>query len=108
MRSISPDRDSAMAERFVQSHIRNLPLFEQLSPPQIGVMSGIVQVLRFEPGQLLVQEAQPTQGLFLFVSGRGLLTRRMPDSTEEIVSAVAAGQYVDEEALYSAGIEAAS
>ena len=40
-----------MAERFVHAHIRNLPLFEQLSPPQIGVVASIVQVLRFEPGQ---------------------------------------------------------
>src|SRR5664279_316709 len=108
MRSITPDRDAAMAERFVQSHIRNLPLFEQFSPPQIGVLASVVQVLRFEPGQLIFQEAQPTHGLFLFVSGRGLLTRRAPDGTEEIVGAVAAGQYVDEEALYSSGIESAS
>ena len=90
-----------MAERFVQSHIRNLPLFEQLSPPQIGVLANIVQVLRFEPGQLVVQEGQPTQGLFLFVSGRGILTRRAPNGMEESIGSVESGQYVDEIALYA-------
>src|SRR5689334_20966088 len=97
-----------MAERFVQSHLRNLPLFEQLSPPQIGVVANIVQVLRFEPGQLVVQEGQATQGLLLFVSGRGLLTRHAPNGIEETVGSVETGQYVDEIALYTTGVETAS
>ena len=80
-----------MAERFVQSHIRNLPLFEPLSPQQIAVVAGIVQVLRFEPGQLVVQEGQPTQGLMLFVSGRGILTRRAPNGMEERAGTVEPG-----------------
>ncbi len=94
-----------MAERFIQSHIRQLPLFEQLSPPQIGVLSGIVQLLRLEPGTLALQEGQPTQGLLLFVSGRGVITRYAPDGTQESAGVVAAGQFIDEDALYMAGVE---
>ena len=94
-----------MAERFVQSHIRNLPLFEPLSPQQIAVVAGIVQVLRFEPGQLVVQEAQPTQGLMLFVSGRGILTRRSADGMEDRAGTVEPAQYIDEAALYKTGVE---
>ncbi|HVU10633.1 MAG TPA: cyclic nucleotide-binding domain-containing protein [Phototrophicaceae bacterium] len=97
-----------MAERFVQSHIRNLPLFQQLTPPQIGVLANVVQVLRFDPGQLVVQEGQPDQGLLLFVSGRGILTRYAPNGAQETVGAVTAGQYIDEPALYTAGVEALS
>src|SRR3954453_20765524 len=97
-----------MAERFVQSHIRNLPLSAQMSPPQIGVLASIVQVVRFEPGQLVYAEGQPTQGLFLFVSGRGILTRRAPNGVEETFGTVEPGYYVDEDALYSAGYETAT
>ncbi|MFN8450803.1 MAG: cyclic nucleotide-binding domain-containing protein [Anaerolineae bacterium] len=97
-----------MAEHFVQAHIRRLPLFEQLSPPQIGVLAGIVHVLRFEPGQLVFQEGQPNEGMVVFVSGRGILTRRAPNGVEESVGAVEAGQYVDEVALYSSGVEETS
>jgi Cyclic nucleotide-binding domain len=97
-----------MAERFVHSHIRNLPLFEQLSPPQIGVLANIAQVLRFDPGQLVLQQGQPTQGLLLFVSGRGILTQRAPNGMEETVGAVESGQYIDEIALYTSGVETAS
>ncbi len=95
-----------MAMPFVQSHIRNLPLFQQLTPPQIGVLANIVQVLRFDPGQLVVQEGQPDQGLLLFVSGRGVLTRYAPNGAEETVGAVTPGQYIDESALYNQGVEA--
>ncbi|MEP7293224.1 MAG: Crp/Fnr family transcriptional regulator, partial [Chloroflexota bacterium] len=94
-----------MAERFVQSHIRQLPIFEQLSPPQMGVLSSIVQLLRLEPGTLALQEGQPTQGMLLFVSGRGVLTRYAPDGTQESVGVVEAGQYIDEDALYAVGVE---
>lgn len=97
-----------MAERFAQAHIRRLPLFERLSPPQVGVLAGIVQVLRFEPGQLIVQEGQPTVGMFVFVSGRGILTRRAPNGMDEAVGSVEAGQYADEMALYTTGIEESS
>lgn len=94
-----------MAERFIQSHIRQLPLFEQLSPQQIGILSGIVQLLRLEPGMLALQEGQPTQGMLLFVSGRGVITRQAPDGSRESAGVVTAGQYIDEDALYAAGVE---
>ncbi len=97
-----------MAEHLVQSHIRSLPLFEQLSPPQVGVVARIAQVLRFEPGQLVFQEGQPTQGLMLFVSGSSILTRRAANGLEERIGAVASGQYINETALYTAGVESAS
>lgn len=97
-----------MAEHLVQAHIRGLPLFERLSPPQVSVVARVAQVLRFEPGQLVFQEGQPTQGLFQFVSGSGVLTRRAPNGVEDRVGTVSGGQYINETALYSAGVETAS
>lgn len=97
-----------MADRFVQSHIRNLPLFEQMSAEQIRLLSTIVQVARLESGQTVFQENQPTQGMFLFVGGRGILTRRLPNGMEDRVGMVESGQYIDEEALYGEGFETAS
>ena len=108
MKTTIPTEYRAMAEQFVQSHIRNLPLFEQLTTPQIGVIAALTVVLRFEPGQLVVQEGQPTQGLFLFAGGRGILTRRSSSGMEDRVGAVEAGQYLDETALYDSGYENAS
>ena len=94
-----------MAEQFVQTHIRNLPIFGQLTTPQIGVIAALTAVLRFEPGQLVVQEGQPTQGLFLFAGGRGILTRRSSAGMEDRVGTVESGQYIDETALYDSGYE---
>ncbi len=91
--------------RFVQSHLRRLPLFARLDEEQLNAVASIVQVARVEPGTLLVQQGQPAQALFLFVSGRALLTRRAADGVEEQVGSVGAGQYVGEETLYMERIE---
>ena len=64
-----------MPERFVQSHIRNLPLFQRLTPQQLAAMAEAFQVLRFEPNEVIFRQGQPSQGMFVFVSGRGVLTQ---------------------------------
>jgi len=98
----------ATSERFVQNHLRALPLFERLSPDQLAVVARSFQVLRYEPGQLVFQQGQPTQGMFVFVSGRGILTRRGANGFEEQIGQVTGGQYLNEMALYRPGIETAS
>jgi hypothetical protein len=91
--------------RFVQSHLRRLPLFARLDEEQLNAVAGIVQVARVEPGTLLVQQGQPAQALFLFVSGRALLTRMAPDGVEEQVGSIGVGQYIGQETLYMERIE---
>lgn len=94
-----------MNNRFVLSHIRRLPIFERVAPEQLPLIANIAQVMRAEPGTRLVQQGQPAQALYLFVSGRALLTQLNAQGIEEQVGAVGEGQYVGEEALYSERIE---
>lgn len=98
----------ATSGRFVQNHLRALPLFERLSADQLAVVAQAFQILRYEPGQLVFQQGQPTQGMFVFVSGRGILTRRGANGFEEQIGQVTGGQYLNEMALYRPGIETAS
>jgi membrane protein YdbS with pleckstrin-like domain len=94
-----------MNNRFVLSHIRRLPLFERVASEQLPAIATIVQIVRAEPGMLLVKQGQPAQAMFLFVSGRALLTRLNHQGIEAQVGSVGEGQYVGEEALYSERIE---
>lgn len=96
------------SDHFVLNHLRNLPLFERLSPSQLGLVANAFQVIRYEPGQLVFQQGQPTRGMMVFVSGRGILTRIGADGLEDRVGSVETGQYVNERALYSEGAETAS
>ncbi len=96
------------SDPFIQRHIRNLPLFERLSPEQLEALARIGEVIQLQPGQLAFQQNQPTRGLMMFIAGRGVLTRLNANGIEEPVGAVEAGQYINETALYSTTRESAS
>ncbi len=97
-----------MAERFVQSHIRNLPLFQRLTAPQLAEIAGAFQVLRFEPNEVVFRQGQPSQGMFVFASGRGVLTQVGADGVERPVGGVGEGKHVNETALFTDGVENAT
>lgn len=89
-----------MSDRFVIGHLRQLPPFERLSPQQLGLLASVTQVMRYEPGAAIFTEGQPALGMYVFVSGRGMLTRRNAQGFEEQLAYVAAGQYINEASLY--------
>jgi CRP-like cAMP-binding protein/membrane protein YdbS with pleckstrin-like domain len=98
-----------MSARFVQTQIKSLPMFELLTPEQLSLVASAFQIIRFEPGEYLFQQGQPTQGLFVFVSGRATLVRLGADRyTEERLGDVIGGQYINEASLFEAGVESAS
>ncbi|MBK8022758.1 MAG: cyclic nucleotide-binding domain-containing protein [Chloroflexi bacterium] len=89
-----------MSDPFLITHLKNLPLFTQLTQPQLSLIAEITQVHRLAPGTLVAQEGQPSTGMIVFVSGRALITRRRGDGFEEQIGAVGGGQYFNEASLY--------
>lgn len=94
-----------MTERFVQSQIKRMLLFERLPDDQLQLVAGAFQVLRFEPGSVVFREGQAAQGLFYFVSGRGVLTHWEPNPSGQMVEVpigeVGPNQFLGESALFS-------
>lgn len=94
-----------MSERFVQSQIKRMLLFERLPEDQLQLVAAAFQVLRFEPGAVVFREGQASQGLFYFVSGRGVLTHWQPNEqglmVEVPVGEVGQNQFVGENALFT-------
>lgn len=72
------------------------------------MVARIVDVVRYEPGQIVFRQGEPTRGLILFVSGRGELTRMTAQGGEVPIGWVEAGQYLNESALYSQSFESAN
>lgn len=89
-----------MADRFVVSHLRRLPLLARLSPEQLEYVANAAQVLRFEAGELVFKEGQPNAGLFFFVSGRGVLSQAGANGQSFEIGTVSPGHYVNESALF--------
>jgi hypothetical protein len=90
-----------MADRFVLSHIKRFPLFERLTPQQLEAVANAVQVLRYQPGEIIFTQGQPATGAVIFASGRGELTQVGADGVNRQVGVVEAGEYLNEAALFS-------
>jgi hypothetical protein len=96
------------ADPFVVSRLRTLPLFAQLTPPQLALVASIAQRHALPAGTLALGQGQPSMGALLLVSGRGVFTRHRADGAEEQVAVMEAGQYVNEASLFSARTEPVS
>jgi membrane protein YdbS with pleckstrin-like domain len=89
-----------VADPFVVSHVRRLPLFTYLSPEQLDVVASAFQRRRYAPGERLYSLGENSQGLYLFVSGGGRILRAGPDGIEREVGQVQSGAYVGETSLF--------
>ncbi|NWG16517.1 MAG: cyclic nucleotide-binding domain-containing protein [Chloroflexi bacterium] len=89
-----------MADRFMLSHLRRLPLLARLSPEQLEYVASAAQALRFEAGELVFKEGQVNEGLVLFVSGRGVLSQAGANGQSYDIGTVSPGNYINESALF--------
>ncbi len=97
-----------MPDRYTESHIRQLPMFQNITAAQMDLVVRAFQLLRFEPGQIVVQQGNPTQGLFMVVSGGGVLTRQQPDGTKATIGELGPAGTLDQSALFQQGRESAT
>jgi signal-transduction protein with cAMP-binding, CBS, and nucleotidyltransferase domain len=97
-----------MAGQPILEHIRALPMFAALSPDELATAASFFLTLQFQPGQIIFQQGQPTQGMFYFASGAGELVRIDDSGAPRVVGTVTAGRYVNEAGLRGDGIESAT
>lgn len=90
-----------MADPFVLANIRRVPLFERLTPDQLEWIASATQPFRYEPGETVFQQGLVPPGLFMFVSGSGMLTEIGADRIERSLGPVTAGEYLPDEALFT-------
>lgn len=97
-----------MPDRFIQTNIRRLPLFQQMPDDQLAVMSDAFQIMRFQPGESVFRQGEEALGMYLFISGRAVLIQVGQDGIERQVGMVGENQYLNEGALFSPITETAS
>lgn len=90
-----------MVDRFVLSNARRLPIFARLDAQQMEQVASVMQVLRYESGEELFRQADAPPGMFMFVSGSGLLIQRGADGVERPFGNVTTGEYVNEASLFN-------
>jgi len=90
-----------MADPFIVSHIRRLPIFARCNDEQLDALAGMFQMFRYAAGQPLFQQGERSQALYLFVSGEGQLMQTLPNGAQQIMSVVRPGEYVGEASLFA-------
>lgn len=88
-----------MPDRFIESHIRQLPLFSRIPDEYLPWIAEAFSVLRFEVGDFVFRQGQPAAGLYMFVSGRGQLIRADDQGNQQVIGMVEPNTYLNEAAL---------
>jgi hypothetical protein len=97
-----------MPDRFANSHIAQVPLFAHLNPEQLGWVARAFVVKRYNPGELIFQQGQPTRGLHIVVDGLAVLVQTSPQGQRRSLGQISDGQYINLESLRSQGAESAT
>lgn len=97
-----------MADPFVISRIKVLPLFEDLPDVQLALVADAFQVEQYDAGDLIFQQGQPSRGLLVFVDGRATLVRGDASGAERPIGDVTPNKFLNESALFSTAVERAS
>ena len=97
-----------MPERFVESHIRRIPLFRNLSPSDLRLVAQAFEARHYFPGEEVFQQYADAQGLYALTSGQGELIQRGVDGRERQLGVVRSGHHVNDQTLFQAGTETAT
>ncbi len=97
-----------MPDRFIYTHVKRLPLFQNMTNQQLSWLCGATHVMRFEPGEWVFRQGEPARGLYMFVSGEAVLTQTGPDGLERQVGRIGENEFVNEAVLFQPVIESAS
>ncbi len=97
-----------MADPFIESRIKHLPIFQKLPPMQIEAIANSFEVFEIQPNDLIFSQGYQAQGLYVLVNGSGVLTQLGSDGVERTVGEVRANQYVGEISLFRQVMETMS
>lgn len=97
-----------MADPFVESHIKALPLFGELPQEQIELVADAFQVEQYDAGEYIFRQGEPSRGLYVFVDGRGTLVRSDAAGNTRPIGSVDPNKFLNESSLFNTAIERAS
>ncbi len=92
----------------LEAFIRRVPLFRDLPPPMFDVVRKACQLRPYSENDYLFQQGETTKGLSILISGEAALMQVGRDGLKRQIGMVRAGQFINQQALFSETIETAS
>ncbi len=99
--------DETYRRRALENHLRGVPMFADLSPEFIGHLKESVELQRFAPGQLIVQQGDAADSFYLVRIGFVKVSENYPGG-EMVLAYLSRGDYFGEIGLLGGGVRTAT
>jgi len=97
-----------MSDRFIETHVRQLPLFAPLPEELLQQTMSAMEIVRYEAGETVFHQGETSKGMYLLISGRADLIRQDNDGNDVRVGRLEPNQFINEKSLYQKGRETAT
>ncbi|HEX9759371.1 MAG TPA: cyclic nucleotide-binding domain-containing protein [Candidatus Acidoferrales bacterium] len=99
--------DHTYRQRALDSHLRSVPVLQSLTPEFVDVLRDKVELLRFAPGQMIIQHGEPADSFYLVRLGFVKVTENYPGG-ELVVAYLGRGSHFGEIGLLEGGVRTAT
>jgi len=89
-------------QRALDNHLRSVPIFAQLTDDFLNHLRDRVELLRFEPGQVIFRQGEPADSFYLIRTGFVKVTQQFPGD-EMVLAYLPRGSYFGEIGLLAPG-----
>lgn len=86
-------------EKTLLGFLRTIPLFQELSPGDLWTVEQQIYVRRYQDGEVLFHEGDPSYGMHIVKSGSVKILRQVPDDRPLLLSTLLPGDFVGEMGL---------
>ncbi len=90
-----------MPDRYQESHIRRVPLFENMPPEPFHKVARAFHVRRYDTGEIIFEQGSQAQGLYIFIEGQAVLLQYTQDGNRRQIGILREGQYINQNALFN-------
>lgn len=97
-----------MPDRFIESHIRAVPMFNGIPDAQFQKIAQAFRAQRYNTGDVIFYEGTPTRGMHIFVEGQAVLMTTGPDGSRQNLGLVRENTHINDEAIFRDGVQTAT
>jgi CRP-like cAMP-binding protein/Fe-S-cluster-containing dehydrogenase component len=106
-KSFRAQLDENYRRRALETHLRGVPMFAELSPEFIDRLKGGVELVRCAPGQTIARQGEPADSFYLVRIGFVKIAEEYPGG-ELVVAYLSRGDYFGEIGLLGGGVRTAT
>lgn len=94
-----------MQANYLETYIRQIPLFANLNSAQLQLMSQAFEVRSYRVGEDIFREGMPAEGLLMFISGQAIMLQTDAVGNLQPIATVIANQTINQEALFADAVQ---